>query len=528
MNKWVVALIITGGLVFLNSLGNGFVWDDEVQIVGNPAIRSLLNFGQAFGGGTFDTGGAGLAKGFYRPMVTIYYMLVYKVFGLNAFGYHFFQIILHLINGILIFKLFSQFANEKWAGWMSLVWIVHSGISKTVVYAASVGDVLYTLFGLLALINLKKSFWTGAFLLLALLSKESAIILIPILLIFSKKSMPAVFSATGMYAMFRLFTQTNIPKLDLALITQASFYERFLTLSSIFGNYLRLIFWPIRLTISQHWVVLNISDVRFWGWGVLVALFLIICLILLLKIKNKSAWIMFIWFLMGIALVSSLIVPLDGTLDETWLYFPLIGFMGVVAILFDHLNESTHNLTVGVSSRCRTSSEYGQPTILQSGFCRDKKLSVILLSLIVIFLSLRTIIRNFEWHDGLMLYGQAIKNSPPSYELENNYGVELFRKGDILQAGNHFEKSIQLQPRWWFPYNNLGAVYQRQGDFAKAEELYKKSIARVDYYLAYENLAILLQKRGDKQEIETFLREALQKFPQNEVLNTLARDFLAR
>ena len=113
MNKWVVALIITGGLVFLNSLGNGFVWDDEVQIVGNPAIRSLLNFGQAFGGGTFDTGGAGLAKGFYRPMVTIYYMLVYKVFGLNAFGYHFFQIILHLINGILIFKLFSQFANEN-------------------------------------------------------------------------------------------------------------------------------------------------------------------------------------------------------------------------------------------------------------------------------------------------------------------------------------------------------------------------------------------------------------------------------
>ena len=87
---------------------------------------------------------------------------------------------------------------------------------------------------------------------------------------------------------------------------------------------------------------------------------------------------------------------------------------------------------------------------------------------------------------------------------------------------------FNFNPAGGFPYNNLGAVYQRQGDFAKAEELYKESIARVDYYLAYENLAILLQKRGDKQEIETFLREALQKFPQNEVLNTLARDFLAR
>ena len=67
----------------------------------------------------------------------------------------------------------------------------------------------------------------------------------------------------------------------------------------------------------------------------------------------------------------------------------------------------------------------------------------------------------------------SYQNSPPSYELENNYGVELFRKGDILQAGNHFENPFNFNPLV-VSYNNLGAVYQRQGDFAKAEELYKK------------------------------------------------------
>ena len=199
---------------------------------------------------------------------------------------------------------------------------------------------------------------------------------------------------------------------------------------------------------------------------------------------------MFTWLLMGMFLVSNLIVPLDGTLDETWLYFPLIGFMGFLAIIIDQIN---------------------------------KKTIIWLLVLVVSFLSIRTFIRNFEWHDGLTLYGQAIKNSPPSYELENNYGVELFRNRQILEAKPHFEKSIQLQPRWWFAYNNLGAVYQRQGDIAKAEDLYKKSIDKADYYLAYENLAVILFNKGDSEETKKFVKAALLKFPQNAILNEILR-----
>lgn len=476
-------MIITGLGVFLNSFFNGFVWDDEVQIVNNPAIRSLSNISQIFNSGTFDTGGAGLAKGFYRPMVTLYYTLVYAFFGQNAFGYHLIQTIIHIINGILIFRLLKKFTKDQWAGWASLIWIVHSGISKTVVYAASVGDVLYTLFGLLAFIN-------PLFLLPALLSKESAIILIPLLLIFSKKNTLKIIISTFLYGILRLITNTNIPKLDLAPITQVGFYERFLTLPSILGNYLRLIFWPMRLTISQHWVIYSPYDIQFWGWLIPIFIFFSLILWILLKMKNKQAWIMFVWFLMGIILVSNLLVPLDGSLDETWLYFPLIGLVGLVAIILDYFN---------------------------------KKFAVILLGLIVLLLSVRTFIRNFEWRDGLTLYGQAIKNSPPSYELENNYGVELFRNKQVLEAKPHFEKSIQLQPRWWFAYNNLGVVYQRQGDIAKAEDLYRKSIERADYYLAYENLAVILFNKENPEETKKFTQAALLKFPQNAILNEILR-----
>lgn len=481
--KWIIIFIITGSLVFLNSLANGLVWDDEVQIINNPAIRSFSNIGQIFSSGTFDTGGAGLSKGFYRPMVTLYYTFIYAFFGQNAFGYHLAQIVLHIVNGILIFKFIGQYTKERWAGWMSLIWLVHSGISKTVVYAASVGDVLYTLFGLLAFKN-------PLFLFLALLSKESAILLIPLLIIFNKKNIYSVFSVSLGYGLLRLAANINIPKLDLAPITQASFYERFLTFPSIFGNYLRLVFWPEKLSISQHWVIYDLKNIQFWGWFIPIIIFFILCFWILSKIKSGESWVMFIWFLMGIFLISNLIVPLDGTLDETWLYFPLIGFVGFLATILNYF---------------------------------DRKSIAILLGLIVLLLSIRTFVRNFEWHDGLILYEQAIKNSPPSYELENNYGVELFRNKKISEAKSHFEKSIELQPRWWFAYNNLGAVYQRQGDIPKAEDLYRKSIERADYYLAYENLAVILYNKGNLEETKRFTQAALLKFPQNAILNEILR-----
>lgn len=410
-------------------------------------------------------------------------MFVYAIFGQNSFGYHFVQTILHIFNAILIFRLFSKFVDEKWAGWSSLLWLVNSGISKTVVYTASVGDVLYTLFGLLAFIN-------PIFLFPALLSKESAIVLVPLLLIFNKKRWLVVFSIFGFYGFVRLITNAGIPKLDLAPITQASFYERFLTLPSILGNYFRLIFWPIRLTVSQHWVISDYKNIYFWGWLFPVIIFFVLLLLILLKIKKSEAWMMFVWFLMGIIMISNLFIPLDGTLDEAWLYFPLIGFMGMLALYLDFLNI---------------------------------KRLVWVLGIIVVFLSGRTFVRNFEWHDGLTLYGQAIKNSPPSYELENNYGVELFRNDQISEAKPHFEKSIELQPRWWFAYNNLGAVYQRSGDIEKAEELYKKSIERADYYLAYENLAIIFLNKKDPEKTNTFVKSALAKFPQNAILNEILR-----
>src|SRR3990167_5014032 len=84
--RYLAALAI---LAYSNILFNGFVWDDEEQIVNNTLIHSLKNINLFLYGGTFNTGGTNELSGwFFRPLINITFAPLYSVFGLNAWGYH--------------------------------------------------------------------------------------------------------------------------------------------------------------------------------------------------------------------------------------------------------------------------------------------------------------------------------------------------------------------------------------------------------------------------------------------------------
>lgn len=57
--SFVVCIIIVGFLVFFNSLFNAFAYDDDLQIVSNPLVHSLVNIPYFFMGGSFFDAGTG-------------------------------------------------------------------------------------------------------------------------------------------------------------------------------------------------------------------------------------------------------------------------------------------------------------------------------------------------------------------------------------------------------------------------------------------------------------------------------------
>lgn len=509
----VLILIISllGFLVYSNCLPNAFVWDDEEQIVKNTFIQDLKNFPKLFTTSTFYTGGTGRLSGYYyRPTMTASFMASYALWGPRAFGFHLFQVLLHLANAslvfLLLFYLFGALKAKyaKAAAFLSsLIFVVHPGSVEAVSYIASTQEVLYTFFSLLALLafikvkNFSKSLKLGLSLVfLALLSKESAVIIIPIiflyLFIFKKRQEAFYFAGFSFFVFFAyVFLRVFVAHIPLnpphfSPIAKATFSQRLLTIPFILFSYLRLIFYPRSLSVSHHELATQ-AGAMFWGPLLVSLSVFLVTLFWLYKTKSKLGAFFFLWFSACLAFVLN-IFPLDMTFAERWLYFPLVAFIGLASTLVLETKK--------------------KPSL-------PANLLFLTFAILILLFSFRTFRRCFNWRDGLTLFSHDVTLSRDSFDLENNLGVELFRAGRVGEAKVHFEKSIKLEPGWWFPYNNLGAVYAREGDWQKAKEFYQKSIEIADYYVAYENLCSLMLAHLPLKETIAFCEEAVAKLPQN-------------
>ncbi len=520
-NKVAAALLAAACFfVYASALNNQFVWDDEEQVVNNAVIRDWNNFPLIFTSSTFYAGGAGLSGGFYRPLVTLSYFWNYSYWGLNPFGYHLMQLLFHCANSFLIFYLVKKILadnkkkNAAFAAFaVALLFAVHPANVESVAYIGSIGEVVYAFFSLLAMIFIAssldpagnvikpKTFWLSFLMVFAgLLAKETAVIVLILMpayiLLFSRPSrllfvklLAGSAAAFGSYLFLRLAV-ANIQAVPqhYAPIYYAPLWQRLLTLPQEVFSYLGILFFPKDLSISRHFLVASVSDSLFLPLLALLILISAAVLFYFYRTKSKVFLFFLLWFAITLAPVLN-IIPLDMTMAERWLYFPAIGMLAALIVaVFDF-------------------------------FGARLKFVLPLIFICALLLGVRSIVRNNDWDNGLALYSHDIaiaqKISPQgSFDLENNYGVELFRAGFYGRAGERFKRSISLQPQWASSQNNYGAVLEKEGDLDGALEQYRIA-ADMGYYLAYENAAGVLIKTKKYTDAKNFLEESLVKLPNN-------------
>ncbi len=134
-----------------------------------------------------------------------------------------------------------------------------------------------------------------------------------------------------------------------------------------------------------------------------------------------------------------------------------------------------------------------------------------MITLLLLLLASRTVIRSFDWRDELTLVMHDIKISG-SYDLENGLGSELIKQHKLAEAKQHVEKSIMLYPSLT-NYLNLGVIYMKMGEYQKAKDAYISALRYGDYYLVYEGLAALTIISYDTPTGIKFTEFALKKFP---------------
>jgi tetratricopeptide (TPR) repeat protein len=515
--KFVIVILILGLAVYFNATLNGFVWDDEELIVNNTLIHSIKNWQKFFFGGAFYSGGTGKLLGsYYKPLMTLAFSLLYSLFGAKPFFFHLLSLLIHITNSVLVYLLFEQLFGKLKKGFLakslSLFFLVHPIYSEVVLYASDMQDVFYFLFGMIGLlltiksklINPRHLILVFLAFFLSLLSKETAILFIIAgflyLFFFQKEKLKrysfAAILSIGAYLFLR-FAIASIPltRYEIPPIAKAHFTQRLISIPKIIFYYLQTLVLPYNLAVNQHWVVQSINFKDFFLPFIFVFLFFAFFVFRIFSLvrTHKKTYLLYLFFFLWftVSLFAHVqIFPLDVTVSGRWFYTPMVGLLGILGLELTHLN------------------------LLETK--KSRKILTLVFFLFLTALSLRTFLRTFDFRSGLTLYSKDIFFSRQNYNLENNLGVELFRKGKINKAKLHFEKSVNLNPDWWTNWNNLGVIYEQEGKLDKAEEAYKKAVENGGYYLAYENLANLyFFKKKDIKAAKKFSKDALTTLPYN-------------
>lgn len=495
-----------GFLVFFNGMFGQFIWDDKIYIIGNSEL-SEFNIIKLFGENIFNK------AVYYRPIPAVYFSFLVNLFGSNTFFYHLTQVLLHILNSILLYVIFKEFFQKKLSLFLSIIFLVHPVQVESVSYIAASVSPLFTLFGLSALIvliklktsNIKMGVMLAILFLASILTKETGIVFCIICFLYAylyKKDLMwiTIFSSILSVVIYFLlrFTVGHVffdKSLVLPLpMMEMPFINRLLHIPAIIFSYLSVSFFPWILSSNQHWVIVNISLRNFWIPIFGVGLFVFILVILGRKVYHKQLWSPYIFFTawFSLSLAPHLqIVPLDMTVAERWFYLPLIGLLGILGIAISNIENKK----------------------------RVIKVIYIVLGIIIVLFSLRTMARNIDWQSPLYLYSHDLKYDPDNFDMQNNLGNELFLAGDLKNAKIHFEKSIRLSPAQSINFTNLATVYAVEGQYEKAFLYYGKAISNnPNYYPAYEKTAFVYLKLKKYDAAISFSRKAINQFPKQSLL----------
>jgi dolichyl-phosphate-mannose--protein O-mannosyl transferase len=154
-----ISLICISVLVFVSTLSFGFVYDDTLQVLDNPLIRSWQFVGHDFTSNLWAQFGSS-ASSYYRPVFTSWLRLNYSVFGENPMGWHLTTVAAHAVATAMVFRIALRVLRVRsQAAIAGLFFAVHPVHVENVSWVSGVVDPLLVIFFLasfLCYLNFRK------------------------------------------------------------------------------------------------------------------------------------------------------------------------------------------------------------------------------------------------------------------------------------------------------------------------------------------------------------------------------------
>lgn len=451
MRKHLLFIIFITFLVYLNSLGNSFVWDDLNNIVNNKELEGPVKLTDVFLKPPKPP-----AQIFYRPISYLTIIFDHRLWGGNPFGYHLTNFLFHLANVILIFYITARLTRSHLISFIpSLLFAIHPVHTEAITYISGRSDPICGFFIFSAFLFYLKSLdtighrylvyfgGTLSLFLLGLLSKEIAIIFPFSIFAYEclysnnhfktrfRRVMP-FFAVLAAYLVFRyIFVGSFNSIIDLSKV---------FLVPQIFLYYLRLLIFPINLHM-QH----RLGGSTFIVTIPFILSILIFTGIIFISLRFSQKRFMrfgLVWFLIGLLPFLG-IIRLNSDIAEHWLYLSSFGFFLFLSGLFAQVRLLNKKIT---------------------------------LSIVVLILSILTLQRNAAWRDDISIYQDTLKYRPNDPKLRYNLGNAYLRNGSLNEAAKEYSIAIEGNPNYAYALNNLGLVLEKQEDIKAAYRHYEMAI----------------------------------------------------
>jgi len=525
--------------------------DDPEYVTENPHVQSgltLENVKWAFCNTERDVT--------WAPLLWLSHMLACQFFGLNAWGHHLINVLLHAANTALVFLVFRRMTG---AAWRSLILAAlfgwHPLRVESVAWITERKDVLSTLFWMLTLWayvkyveagkaqNSKSSMWYGAALAMFVLGLMSKAMLVTV---------PCVLLLLDYWPLERFkpgrawqLMKEKIPFFALAaLVSVVTFMVQKhggavamvenLPLGARSGNalisycrYLGKMFWPTDLAVFYphpgYWPLEQVLLAGGLTAGISVFLFV--------KWRRYPFLLMgWLWFVGTLVPVIGLVQVGEQSMADRYMYIPSLGVL-IMAIW------GAYELTRRWRYQVMALSVAGSAVIVlclgltrqQLGYWKDNEtlfrhaLEVTENNCLAHKALGDALIKKGQIDEAINQYQEAIRLIPGYAEAHYNLGTAFQKKGQIDEAISQFQEAIRLTPDYADAHNNLGGTLFKKGQINKAINQFQEAIRlKPDYADAHYNLGNALRKQGQIVEAINQYQEVIRLKPDDaEAYNNL-------
>ena len=526
-------IVFAGFVIYSNTTHSSFHFDDKSNIVKNPLIRDLHNIPQFFqkNGITFPS----------RGLVTTSFAVNYYFSGLAVESYHWVNISIHLLNGILVyflavFLLKNTIINAHKIGYSedayhiqllalfaALLFVSSPVQTQSVTYIFQRNGLMASFFYLLSLMLFIKAVAGSRFnsylyagsilsLLCALWCKEMAYSAPVIIFLLYQCFIAESWKSVGKGL------RLSLPFLVLAAL---SFYfsvaqdppqmenkdwgrwEYLLTQSNVLTGYVKLLLMPLpsRLNVDVDFPLSG----TLWELTTLISAVSIVAVltaaVLFLDRVRLPAFCV-LWFFIILAPTSS-IIPLRDLMVTHRLYLPGLGFLLLLTV---GIHKAFHYLLARKGPEPRR-------------LCTAE---IAVLTGIVLFYGVCAYERNKVWETDILLWKDTVKKSPDKLRPHYNLGCAYKEKGLINEAKQEYLRCEALYDS--LPNirnkneldsvseacNNLGNIYVQEEQYYKAIKTFTKAL-KINYHNveAHNNLGIAYVLTNALRNAEEEFRLAL-------------------